>query len=65
MSRYGPLGYAIELFGTGKQIGALWLDYSDDANAYSLIPIPIAVISNGIGPTVLFTAGNYGNEYEG
>ena len=65
MSHYGPLSNTIDFSATGKQIGALWLDYSDDTNAYSLFPISIAVISNGVGPTVLFTAGAHGNEYEG
>ena len=65
MANYGPISYQIDLNASGKQISSLWLDHSDDANAYSAIPIPIAVIANGEGPTVLFTAGNHGNEYEG
>ena len=65
MANYGPISYQIDLNASGKQISSLWLDHSDDANAYSAIPIPIAVIANGERPTVLFTAGNHGNEYEG
>jgi N2-acetyl-L-2,4-diaminobutanoate deacetylase len=30
-----------------------------------VIPIPIAVISNGRGPTVILEGGNHGDEYEG
>ena len=65
MANYGPISYQIDINASGKQVSSLWLDHSDDANAYSAIPIPIAVIANGEGPTVLFTAGNHGNEYEG
>ena len=65
MAIYGPISYQIDLNASGKQVSSLWLDHSDDANAYSAIQIPIAVIANGEGPTVLFTAGNHGNEYEG
>ena len=65
MANYGPISYQIDLNATGKQIGALSLDHSDDANAYTALTIPIAVIANGEGPTVLFVAGNHGNEYEG
>jgi predicted deacylase len=65
VANYGPISYDIDLSASGKQIGALSLDHSDDANAYSTIQIPIAVIANGEGPTVLFIAGNHGNEYEG
>jgi predicted deacylase len=32
---------------------------------YGVIPVPVAVISNGDGPTVLLTAGTHGDEYEG
>ena len=65
MPRYGPISYQVDFAAKGKQIGYLSLDHSDDANAYGVIPIPIAVIANGDGPTVLLTAGNHGNEYEG
>ena len=49
----------------GKQIGWLYLPYSVTRSAYGNIAIPVAVIKNGEGPTVLFTAGNHGDEYEG
>jgi hypothetical protein len=50
---------------TGKQIGSLHLPHSVTRSAYGVIPIPIAVIRNGSGPTVLLMAGNHGDEYEG
>jgi hypothetical protein len=49
----------------GKQVGWLYLPHSVTRSAYGNIAIPIAVIKNGSGPGVLFTAGNHGDEYEG
>jgi uncharacterized protein len=49
----------------GKQVGTLRLPYSRNTSAWGIIPIPIAVVRNGDGPTVLLTAGNHGDEYEG
>ncbi len=49
----------------GKQVSCLRLDHSDNEHAFGTIPIPIAVIAGGQGPTVLLTAGNHGDEYEG
>ena len=50
---------------TGRQLGYLRLIHSDNRHAFSVIPVPIAVIANGKGPTILLTAGNHGDEYEG
>lgn len=49
----------------GKQLGFLRLPHSVHRSAYGWIAIPIVVIKNGDGPTVLLTAGNHGDEYEG
>jgi hypothetical protein len=49
----------------GKQVSRLRLDHSDNEHAFGVIPIPIAVIANGTGPTVMLSAGNHGDEYEG
>jgi predicted deacylase len=49
----------------GKQVSHLGLDHSDNEHVFGTIPIPIAVIANGSGPTVLLSAGNHGDEYEG
>ena len=49
----------------GVQHGHLQLPYSHDAAAYGSVMIPIAVIANGPGPTVLMTGGNHGDEYAG
>ena len=49
----------------GKQIGWLYLPYSVTRSAYGNIAIPVAVIKNGEGPSVLLMSGNHGDEYEG
>ena len=49
----------------GKQVGRLSLPNSVTRSAYGVIPIPIAVIRNGDGPTLILMAGNHGDEYEG
>ena len=42
----------------GKQVGFLRLPHSVHRSAYGWIPIPVACIKNGEGPTVLLMAGN-------
>ncbi|MGE0724517.1 MAG: succinylglutamate desuccinylase/aspartoacylase family protein [Alphaproteobacteria bacterium] len=49
----------------GKQVGFLHLPYSPHEDAWGTIPIPVACIRNGDGPTVLLMGGNHGDEYEG
>ncbi len=49
----------------GKHTGFLRVPHSVTTSAYGWLPIPICVIQNGTGPTLLITAGNHGDEYEG
>ncbi|NYT38828.1 succinylglutamate desuccinylase [Allopusillimonas soli] len=49
----------------GFQTGALRIPFSSDRSGYGHIPVPVAVLKRGSGPTVLFTGGNHGDEYEG
>ncbi len=49
----------------GHQYGHLRLPYSHDRSGYGHIPIPMAVLQGGRGPTLLLTGGNHGDEYEG
>lgn len=56
---------SIDLDTPGKRIGYLSLSWSDNSHAYGVIPVPIAVICGGDGPTALVTAGVHGDEYEG
>lgn len=49
----------------GYHTGHLKLPHSHDGSAYGAVMIPVAVIKNGEGPTVLLTGGNHGDEYQG
>lgn len=49
----------------GVQVGHLNLPQSEHDDAWGVIPIPVAVIANGSGPTILLEGGNHGDEYEG
>ena len=49
----------------GKQVSYLNVPHSPHDDAWGVLPIPIAVIKNGVGPTVLLEGGNHGDEYEG
>ena len=49
----------------GRQHGFLRLFHSVHSSAYGFIPIPIVVLKNGDGPTVLLVSGTHGDEYEG
>jgi len=55
----------IEFEQEGFQTGTLRVPHSVDRSAYGHIPIPIAVLKLGDGPTALLTGGNHGDEYEG
>ena len=56
---------SIDLGRTGKREGYVQLNHSNNRHAYGVIPLPIGVIAGDTGPTVLLTAGNHGDEYEG
>ncbi|MBL8582773.1 MAG: succinylglutamate desuccinylase/aspartoacylase family protein [Rhizobiaceae bacterium] len=49
----------------GKQVGFLDIPHSPHEDAWGATRIPLAVIRNGSGPTVILQAGNHGDEYEG
>lgn len=49
----------------GAQHGFVRLFHSTHASAYGFIPIPIVVLKNGSGPTLMLMSGNHGDEYEG
>src|SRR5690606_31474234 len=55
----------IDLDDAGKHAGHARLPYSVNRSAYGWLPIPIASIKNGSGPTILLMAGSHGDEYEG
>lgn len=55
----------VDFDAAGKQSGVLRVPHSVHRSAYGFIPVPITVISNGEGPTLVITAGVHGDEYEG
>ncbi|MGD0377289.1 MAG: succinylglutamate desuccinylase/aspartoacylase family protein [Streptosporangiaceae bacterium] len=55
----------IDLNAPGQSYGHLMVSYSDNDHAYSVIPVPVAVLSGTPGPTVLLAAGTHGDEWEG
>ena len=65
MTRPSPISATIDYDKDGVQHGYLRVPYSRDDSAWGAIPLPIAVIRNGAGPTALLTGGNHGDEYEG
>ena len=56
---------SIDLDSPGRRVGWLEVRHSNNLHAYGFIPVPIACIGSGDGPTVLVTAGNHGDEHEG
>jgi predicted deacylase len=61
----GTALHGIEPGRPGKQLGFAGLSHSDNVYDNGLIPVPVAVISSGTGPTALLVAGTHGDEYEG
>lgn len=49
----------------GRQSSYLRAPLSRNTSGWGIIEIPITVIKNGTGPTVLLTGGIHGDEYEG
>lgn len=49
----------------GKTIDFLSIPFSIDRSPYFQVKVPICLIRNGEGPSVLLMAGNHGDEYEG
>jgi N-alpha-acetyl-L-2,4-diaminobutyrate deacetylase len=63
--RPSPISPTVDFERDGVQHGFLRLPHSRDESAWGSIPIPIAVIKRGDGPTALLTGANHGDEYEG
>lgn len=49
----------------GRHFGVLNVPHSSNDSAWGAIRVPVAVIKNGSGPTLLLVGGNHGDEYEG
>lgn len=60
-----PVSTDIDFEKDGKQISYLRVPHSRNTSAWGAVIVPIIVLKNGDGPTVLFVGGNHGGEYEG
>jgi len=49
----------------GRQIGFVMFPHSPHDDAWGVTRVPIAVVANGKGPTVIMEGGNHGDEHEG
>lgn len=56
---------AIDFDRPGKQQGFMQVPYSHNLGGWANVMIPLTVIVNGPGPTVLVMGGNHGDEYQG
>src|SRR3546814_9798707 len=55
----------VDLDRPGKQVGFLMIPHSPQEDAWGVTRVPLAVIANGSGPTVIIEGGNHGDEHEG
>ena len=55
----------VDLDQPGKQLGFVMIPHSPHDDAWGVTRLPLAVIANGSGPTVILEGGNHGDEYEG
>lgn len=60
-----PVVAEIDFDAPGRSVGALRVPFSTNENGWNTVPVPVVSVKNGSGPTMLFTAGNHGDEYEG
>ena len=60
-----PIEPTVDFDAEGVQHGFLRLPWSRDDSAWGNLLIPITVARRGLGPTLLVTGGNHGDEYEG
>ena len=63
--RPGNAFTTVDLDRPGRQIGFLRIPHSPHDDAWGVTQVPLAVIANGHGPTVILEGGNHGDEYEG
>ncbi|MBS1249062.1 MAG: N-alpha-acetyl-L-2,4-diaminobutyric acid deacetylase [Chloroflexi bacterium] len=60
-----PISTDVNFEKEGKQFSYLRVPYSRNDSAWGGVFVPVVVVKNGKGPTVLFVGGNHGGEYEG
>jgi predicted deacylase len=65
MLSLGPATTDFDFDSPGKRSGFIDVAHSSNDLAFSVIRVPVGVIAGGAGPSVLLSAGNHGDEYEG
>ena len=65
MARASTAHTDIDLDRDGKQVGFFHIPHSPHEDAWGAVRVPLTVIRNGEGPTVILQGGNHGDEYEG
>jgi len=60
-----PVVAEVDFAAQGRHAGVLRVPQSRDDSGWGTVAVPVVVIAGGTGPTVLLTAGNHGDEYEG
>jgi N-alpha-acetyl-L-2,4-diaminobutyrate deacetylase len=65
MPRISTARSSIDFDRPGKQVGFVDIPHSPHEDAWGATRLPLAVIANGHGPTVILVGGNHGDEYEG
>ena len=60
-----PVLATVDFDAEGVQHGHLKVPYSGDDSAWGAVMIPVTIVKNDVGPTVIFTGANHGDEYEG
>ncbi|WP_217568461.1 succinylglutamate desuccinylase/aspartoacylase family protein [Mesorhizobium sp. GbtcB19] len=59
------LVHSLDFDRDGKTLAHLSIPFSIDRSPYFQVKVPICLIRNGEGPSLLLMAGNHGDEYEG
>ena len=59
------ISHDLDLDSDGKRLGFFGVPLSVDRSPYFQVKVPVCVVRNGEGPSVLLMAGNHGDEYEG
>lgn len=65
MTRTSTAFTSIDFDRPGKQVGFVNIPHSPHDDAWGVTRVPISIIANGDGPTVILEGGNHGDEYEG
>src|SRR5690242_7100047 len=62
---HSGLSHQLDLERDGKVLDWLSIPFSVDRSPYFQVKVPICVVRNGEGQSLLLMAGNHGDEYEG